>query len=156
MESDVRRAMRGDRAAFAALYHSRVRPVRATLSCLTGDPDPSSDAVASVFERAWRALPNLHEPAQFDAWLLGIVGDVARGIVSIDGRPARGEGAGLDDSVADLARAVRQLPIRLRDIVLLRTLFQMSVERAALVLKTTPAEVAKLEREVLETLTSGG
>jgi RNA polymerase sigma-70 factor (ECF subfamily) len=67
------RAAAGDRAAFRALY-DRHRPAvfRVARGFAQLDPDDVDDVVQESFVRAFRAIPNLNEPARFGAWLLAI------------------------------------------------------------------------------------
>ena len=74
----VERARAGDRAAFEALISGRVlRLMRLATSILLHDAD-AGDAVQDSCVRAWVELPQLREPAQFDAWLWRIVINACR------------------------------------------------------------------------------
>jgi RNA polymerase sigma-70 factor, ECF subfamily len=74
----VERARAGDRAAFEALIRGRVvRLMRLATSILLHDAD-AGDAVQDSCVRAWVELPQLRDPAQFDAWLWRIVINACR------------------------------------------------------------------------------
>jgi RNA polymerase sigma factor (sigma-70 family) len=74
----VERARSGDRAAFEALLSGRVvRLMRLATSILLHDAD-AGDAVQDSCVRAWVELPQLRDPAQFDAWLWRIVINACR------------------------------------------------------------------------------
>jgi RNA polymerase sigma-70 factor (ECF subfamily) len=66
----VRRASRGDAAAFALLCHSRAPGVIAYLGAVCPDAAERDQLTRRVFVRAWRELPSLDKPLRFDLWLL--------------------------------------------------------------------------------------
>jgi RNA polymerase sigma-70 factor (ECF subfamily) len=73
----VRRARRGDAAAFAALVDTRIdRCYRLAWSILSNDAD-AADATQDALVAAWRQLPRLRDPASFDGWLNRIVANTA-------------------------------------------------------------------------------
>jgi RNA polymerase sigma-70 factor (ECF subfamily) len=73
----VRRARRGDAAAFASLVDTRIdRCYRLAWSILSNDAD-AADATQDALVAAWRQLPRLREPATFDGWLNRIVANTA-------------------------------------------------------------------------------
>lgn len=65
-------AQTGDRDAFAALYHARLRPVTRYIAAIIRETDHVDDVVAQTFLVAWRDLPKLREATRFDAWLFRI------------------------------------------------------------------------------------
>jgi RNA polymerase sigma factor (sigma-70 family) len=74
----VRRAQRGDRAAFDQL----ARHYRASLLALaffrTSNLEAAEDLVQEVLTRAWQKLPTLEEPASFAPWVRTIVANACR------------------------------------------------------------------------------
>ena len=73
----VRRARRGDAAAFAVLVDTRIdRCYRLAWSILSNDAD-AADATQDALVAAWRQLPRLRDPATFDGWLNRIVANTA-------------------------------------------------------------------------------
>jgi RNA polymerase sigma-70 factor (ECF subfamily) len=65
----VERAVAGDHEAFDLLVAPRVeRAVRTATAILRSEAD-AGDAVQDAFVAAWRELPRLRDPDQFDAWL---------------------------------------------------------------------------------------
>jgi RNA polymerase sigma-70 factor, ECF subfamily len=73
----VRRARRGDAAAFAVLVDTRIdRCYRLAWSILSNDAD-AADATQDALVSAWRQLPRLRDPATFDGWLNRIVANAA-------------------------------------------------------------------------------
>ena len=97
----VERARSGDRAAFEALISGRlVRLMRLATSILLHDAD-AGDAVQDSCVRAWVELPQLRDPAQFDAWLWRIVINACRTSLRRRHRTAVREIA-MDDSTGSL------------------------------------------------------
>jgi RNA polymerase sigma-70 factor (ECF subfamily) len=73
----VRRARRGDAAAFAMLVDTRIdRCYRIAWSILSNEAD-AADATQDALVAAWRQLPRLRDPATFDGWLNRIVANSA-------------------------------------------------------------------------------
>jgi RNA polymerase sigma-70 factor, ECF subfamily len=66
----VRRATRGEIAAFGTLYDRTVRLVRAVAA--DAGPDAAEDVTHDTFLRAFRTLNTLRDPARFAPWLVGI------------------------------------------------------------------------------------
>jgi RNA polymerase sigma-70 factor (ECF subfamily) len=74
----VRRAARGDIAAFDALMAGRLdRCYRLAWLILQNDAD-AADVTQEAFVAAWRKLPRLRDTAAFDGWLNRIVANAAR------------------------------------------------------------------------------
>lgn len=74
----VRLAQAGDAAAFDRLAAARIdRAYRLAVAILRSEAD-ARDAVQEAFVAAWRRLPDLREPASFDAWLDRIVVNACR------------------------------------------------------------------------------
>ena len=65
----VERARRGDHDAFAELAGAAISRLDATAWLMLRDADRATDAVQNALVRAWRDLPTLRDPDQFDAWL---------------------------------------------------------------------------------------
>ncbi len=59
----------GDRGAFGELAAGALDRLYATATLVLHDPILAEDAVQDALVRAWRSLPNLRDPARFDAWL---------------------------------------------------------------------------------------
>lgn len=74
----VRRAQRGDHAAFDELIRPGLeRQLRFAIS-LVGNETDARDIVQEACLRAWRELPRLRDPARFDSWLSQILVNAAR------------------------------------------------------------------------------
>jgi RNA polymerase sigma-70 factor (ECF subfamily) len=76
-EEVVRRAQRGESAAFQALFERHVVAVRRFLRDLLRDPHLADDATQEAFTRAHAQLEKLGEGDRFKPWVLGIARNVA-------------------------------------------------------------------------------
>lgn len=65
----VELARRGDREAFAILARSRGDRLYSIAQRILRDVHRAEDAVQQTLVTAWRELPDLREPARFDAWI---------------------------------------------------------------------------------------
>jgi RNA polymerase sigma-70 factor (ECF subfamily) len=65
----VERAGKGDHDAFAVLARASVARLDAVARLILRDADLARDAVQEAMVRAWRDLPGLRDPGNFDAWL---------------------------------------------------------------------------------------
>jgi len=65
----VRRAQEGEESALSALIIRYQRRMAGFIYALTGRADGVEDLAQTVFIKMVRALPKLHEAAQFEAWL---------------------------------------------------------------------------------------
>lgn len=64
----VKRAQRGDRAAFGLLAGDVATRFLAVSRRILRDIDLAEDAVQQTLVAIWRDLPQLRDPARFDAW----------------------------------------------------------------------------------------
>ena len=69
MDELVERARQGDRDAFASLVEATSDRMYAIATRILRDRDLAEDALQSALLTAWRQLPNLREPARFEAWV---------------------------------------------------------------------------------------
>jgi RNA polymerase sigma-70 factor (ECF subfamily) len=65
----VRRAMRGDAAAFDVLGRARIDRLYGVAYRILRDPHAADDAVQQALWAAWRDLRGLRDVQRFDAWL---------------------------------------------------------------------------------------
>src|SRR5690349_13022485 len=69
LETDVvQRAQRGDRAAFGLLAAEIATRFLAISRRILRDVDLAEDATQQTLVAIWRDLPQLRDPARFDAW----------------------------------------------------------------------------------------
>jgi RNA polymerase sigma-70 factor (ECF subfamily) len=151
----VRRASRGDVAAFDELVASRLAQSLRLARAIVDSPADAEDVVQEAFVSAWRSLRRLREPEKFDAWFGRILVNTARSHIrrrgtvtpiSIDRRradstddehehPGRHDPA-LDwvDSSDALARAIDRLSVDQRTILALHHLEERPVTQIAAVL----------------------
>ncbi|MEJ7812424.1 MAG: sigma-70 family RNA polymerase sigma factor [Gemmatimonadaceae bacterium] len=133
----VHAARAGDRAAFGMLYERYVRTVHGVLLA-NAQRDDVRDLVQDVFLTALEQLHRLRDPEAFGAWLVVIARNRAkmhyrafRPTVPIPeelpgpGDTSRGLGA------TDVLRALRELPDRYREPLVLRLVEELSGEEIA-------------------------
>lgn len=65
----VRRAQRGEHAAFRLIVDEAIDRLYAVASLIARDHTLAEDAVQDALLRAWRDLPTLRDPTRLDAWL---------------------------------------------------------------------------------------
>ena len=108
----------GDRDAFAELVGRRQSWLRNLMRRCCGDPSLADDLAQQAFLQVWRKIPQLREPARFDAWLRRLAVNTWR--QHQRARDALRDADTLDDSEAappdtpgvamDLDRALATLP----------------------------------------------
>lgn len=150
----VRRASRGDVAAFDELVASRLAQSLRLARAIVDSPADAEDVVQEAFVSAWRNLPRLREPDRFDAWFGRILVNTARTHVRRRGavRPISIDRRHVDDGREDdtpgqhdpglesvvssdaLGRAINRLTIDQRSILALHHLEERPVAQIAAVL----------------------
>ena len=80
-------AREGDHDAFARLVAASVGRLNAIARLILRDYGLAEDAVQDAFVDAWRSLPGLRDPDQFDAWM-------TRLLSLLPGRAPSGSSAG--------------------------------------------------------------
>jgi RNA polymerase sigma-70 factor (ECF subfamily) len=131
----VRRAAGGDTAAFEQLVSTRADRVFRIARAILGNDADAGDAAQDAFVSAWRELPRLREPDNFDAWLRRILVNACRARlrgrrrvreISLDATHDRREaGPTIPDQVGDtdlLAHAFERLDPDKRSILVLHYL----------------------------------
>jgi RNA polymerase sigma-70 factor (ECF subfamily) len=140
----VRRAARGDNAAFEALVAAHADRAFRTARAILGNEPDARDATQDAFISAWRELPRLREVNQFEAWLRRILVNGCRSRLRVRGRvreiPMDGafDRSGADPLIADqvvdtdmLARAFDRLVADTRAILVLHYLLHEPVAAIA-------------------------
>jgi RNA polymerase sigma-70 factor (ECF subfamily) len=150
----VRRASRGDVAAFDALVAARLSASLRMARAIVDSPADAEDVVQEAIVAAWRNLPRLREPDRFDAWFGRILVNTARTHVRRRGsvRPISIDRRHVDDGREDdtpgqhdpglesvvssdaLGRAINRLTIDQRSILALHHLEERPVAQIAAVL----------------------
>jgi RNA polymerase sigma-70 factor (ECF subfamily) len=140
-------ARAGDRSAFGTLYERYARMVHGVLLG-AGQRDDVQDLVQDVFLRALRQLHTLREPAAFGGWLATLARNEARmhhrstrDTVELTEQIPGSPPAEPTLEMEDVMRAMRTLPERYREPLLLRLVNQMSGEEIALTMGLTHGTV---------------
>src|SRR5262245_59923278 len=144
MDTDlVKRAQGGDQEAFSLLAASIADRFLATSHRILSDIDLAEDATQQALLSVWQDLPQLRDPARFEAWSYRLLvrACYAEGrrtrrwapnmrVLSVD------EPAGTDDfgTVIDrdlIEGAFRRLPLKQRTVVVLHYYLDLSLDRVA-------------------------
>ena len=163
----VRRAQRGDRAAFSEVYLRNFDRIYAYLRVTLRDPDHAEDLTQQVFLKAYQALPRYeHRGQPFRAWLFTIARNLAVSALRRAGRcepvePAVIE-ARADRGIAttggdwlsdhDLMMFVDRLPLAQRQVLVLRYVADMPLNEIAGVLGRSDVDVRALHSRALRFL----
>ena len=145
----VAAAKDGDHEAFEELVRVTYAETYTLALRLTGDEEDARDVVQEAYLRAFRGLKRFRGDAQFSTWMYRITANAAathlgrrarhRHVVLEDDAPiadprpdhdpsARSDAADLRDRLAD---ALRDLPPRLRAVVVLRDIYDLPHEAIA-------------------------
>ncbi len=149
MAALVAQAVSGSREAFDQLVRVTHRDAFGLALRLTGDAEDAPDVVQDAYLRAYKGLKRFRGDARFSTWLYRIVAncsathmtkrqrhrhdELSPDATIIDTRPdhdpaLQGEVVDLRD---DLDQAIRDLPPRLRAVVVLRDVYHLSHEAIA-------------------------
>ena len=158
-------ARRGDRDAFNELVRSTYRDTFALAYRLTGNRDDAGDVVQDAYVRAYRAIRRFRGDSSFSTWMYRITSNCASTHLSrrtrqrteelsndtpiVDLRPEQDPSLRAEAAVLrhHIDRAVRSLPERLRQVVVLRDLHDLSHSEIAAELGiTTSAAKVRLHR----------
>ncbi len=158
-------ARRGDRDAFNELVRSTYRDIYALAYRLTGNRDDAGDVVQDAYVRAYRAIRRFRGDSSFSTWMYRITSNCASTHLSrrsrqrteelsddvpiVDLRPEQDPSLRAEAAILrhHLDRAIRALPERLRQVVVLRDLHDLSHSEIAAELGiTTSAAKVRLHR----------
>ena len=158
-------ARRGDRDAFNELVRSTYRDIYALAFRLTGNRDDAADVVQDAYVRAYRAIRRFRGDSSFSTWMYRITSNCASTHLSrrnrqrteeltndapiVDLRPEQDPSLRAEAAVLrhHIDRAVRSLPERLRQVVVLRDRHDLSHSEIAAELGiTTSAAKVRLHR----------
>jgi RNA polymerase sigma-70 factor (ECF subfamily) len=167
---DVVRAQAGDVNAFETLVQRHSQLVYRTLIGLLGNPDDAKDALQDTFLKAFQNLPRFERRAKFSTWLVSIAANTGlqqlrdrKQLESLhddasdheEFRPRQIRAWGDDPEQAYskdqrrelVERGISRLPAKLRVVLLLRDVQQLSTDEAAAALGlSVPATKARLLR----------
>jgi RNA polymerase sigma-70 factor (ECF subfamily) len=138
----VRRAQRGDKEAFTAIAAAVVDRYLAVSRRILRDLVLAEDATQQALLSIWRDLPQLRDPARFDAWSHRLLVRACyaeakqsrRSSPRINILQLEALGPSEFDAVVDrdvLERAFKRLPIDQRTIVVLRLYLELSTDEVA-------------------------
>lgn len=145
----VAAARLGDRASLEQLVRLTYPDAYTLAYRLTGDEDDARDVVQEAYIRAQRGLPGFRGDAQFATWLYRITANCASSLVVkrrrtrteqlvddavvVDGRRDRDpewRAVSREDRAAVVA-ALESLPLRLRQVIVLRDIYDLSHQAIA-------------------------
>ena len=90
----VRRARDGDAGAFDEVATSLLADTYRLAAAILGNEADAADATQNAIVAAWRVLPNLEDPAEFEAWFHRILVTECR--MRLRQRAAEGDSFNLD------------------------------------------------------------
>ncbi len=160
MDTDlVRRAQHGDEEAFASLAVAVGGRLHAVAHRILRDIDLAEDATQQALLAIWRDLPQLRDPARFDAWSYRLLvrACYAEGrktrrwtpnmrLLDSDREPIQADGTSVIVDRDQLERGFRALSIDHRAVVVLHHYLEMPLERVAETLGI-PAGTARSRRQ---------
>lgn len=162
----VRRAKDGDEKAIRDLYLDHRRDVFRYLFYHVGDSQVAEDLTSEVFIRMLRALPSFQPRGSFQAWLY----QIARNVAIDHHRKEKGKatlplkddlaasGVDVPDTVQrqldnqGLQRALARLQEAQREVLILRFILGMPIEKTASTLKCSEDAVKGLQHRGLNRL----
>jgi RNA polymerase sigma-70 factor (ECF subfamily) len=139
----VELAQAGDRDAYEALARASTSRLYLTAHRILHDTDKADDAVQQTLVAIWRELPSLRDPDRFEAWTYRLVvrfclsesrrvrRSGVREIPLDDMLPARTDAYAETDLRDQLARALRELSVDHRTVVVLHHYAGMPVGEIA-------------------------
>ncbi|MCU0916020.1 MAG: sigma-70 family RNA polymerase sigma factor [Planctomycetes bacterium] len=145
----VRQALQADAESFGQLCRRYYPALVAVADSILLDHHLAEDAAQETLAEACRQLARLKEPGRFGPWVTAICRNVAKDMLRerlrrpapLDpGAPTTAD-HGEEEPSELLAKALQQLPQRLREVVFLRFYNGWSYEKMAQVLGATPGSI---------------
>ncbi|HUS74110.1 MAG TPA: RNA polymerase sigma factor [Sedimentisphaerales bacterium] len=137
----VEAALAGDIAGFGQLARRYYPSMVAVAYSILADHQLAEDAAQEAFARALTNLGKLRKPDKFAPWLAQICRNVAKDMVAAKARTINAEdlsGAPVcnrqDDSIEAVRRAIEQLSVSARELIVLRYYNGLSYEEISSVL----------------------
>lgn len=135
LDGVVERAQAGDQRAFEVLVAEFGPRLHRFLAVQVWDDGDARDALQETLLAAWQELPRLRDRTKLWPWLAGIAAHKAGDAVRRKAPAPRGDrldrSEAADSGVVELKEAIAGLPARLREVVLLRYLLQLSEQEVA-------------------------
>lgn len=147
----TRRATKGDRRAFAAIYRRYHRDLYRYCAAILGNPQDAQDALQNTMVKVLRALPGEERRIKLKPWLYRIAHNESiellrsrRPTEPIDPELVLGgsepfERTELRERLARLIRDLEDLPERQRSALVMRELAGLSFEQIGAAFETSPA-----------------
>ena len=150
-------ARRGDEEAFRALYEVYRDPIWTLINSLVGDSLQAQDVLQNVFFKAFCGLGGFRFQSCLFTWIYRIAHNECRNYLrkrnvpvipleailgsrdEIDGMPVSDR---LETRKAALRNAVRQLPFKMREVIVLKYLQDLSYKEMSRILGCPPGTVA--------------
>jgi RNA polymerase sigma-70 factor (ECF subfamily) len=166
----VRAIQGGDLEPFRALYNAYYERVYNQVVYLIGDELQAQDLLQSIFLKVFRGLRNFRFGSSLSTWIYRIAHNECqdfhrRRIASLvpletilgksdemDSQPLSDDQHARHESLGIIHRAVMQLPLKLREVVVLRYLEDLSYGEIGSVLSCSPGTVASRLSRALEAL----
>jgi RNA polymerase sigma-70 factor (ECF subfamily) len=174
----VNAARGGDRAALDKLVRATYSATYTLAFRLTGNEDDAQDVVQDTYLRAYRGLRRFRGDAQFTTWLYRITANCSANLLAkrtrhrteplredepvADGRAESDPGhrvSGSDDR-ARISQALSQLPWRLRQVVVLRDIYDLPhgaiAEELGISEAAAKVRLHRARRRLRDLLSAGG
>ena len=137
----LKKAKRGDLAAFEALVRLYQNKIYALALRMTGDAEDAFDVAQESVLKLYRALPKFRQESSFSTWVYRITRNASLEALYEQGlEPLAAENIEerviLADEHRALERLIAELPASLREVILLRDVDGYSYEEIAQILQT--------------------
>lgn len=156
----MERVRAGDEVAFAALMERWERPVKSVVARMVLNAAEAEELAQEAFVRLWQRREDFRPGAEFRPWLLTIAVNLARNRLRwwrlrpsvelgawLEGGGDHGETTGgasameRAERVAEVQAAIAELPVELREALVLFEFEELPQAEIAAVLRTTPKAV---------------
>ena len=144
----IEAAQGGDVESFGVLYGRYYGPIKALAWSMLGDHHLAEDAAQQTFAVACGALGRLRSREKFGWWLAGICRNTARQMARAQSKTTLVEtwagGPEFSGVVGDngtVQRAIRQLPVKAREVIVLRYYDNLPYDRIGAVLGISESAV---------------
>jgi RNA polymerase sigma-70 factor (ECF subfamily) len=163
----VKAALAGNIDSFAQLARRYYASMVAIAYSIIADHQLAEDAAQEAFARALISLSKLRKPDKFAPWLAQICRNVARDMVATKARPNNPRNLsgtpvsnGPDDDVEAVRRAIKQLSVSAREVIVLRYYNGLSYEEISSVLgiskPTINGRLTRAKQKLAKYLKRGG
>lgn len=155
VEALIQRIRQGDKEAFRFLVERYQSPLYALAFARLRDPVQAREVVADTFVQAYLKLPQLEQPASFGTWVRSILHNYCLKALALRQRqgslseeihdPAILQDKALESRQlgTELSQALEDLPLHLREPVILHYLFDFSVAELAAWLNVPPGTIKR-------------